>query len=133
MQETPTPEITDEQVQQFQKDHFFEHEIKGETLQGLAIKYNITPESIRKFNNLTTNEIYHLKSIIIPNQSSYEYQQKEMDQNSIHKIFLLQYMMKSILDPTDSSEKVAKYYLEVADWDLIKAIKEYKEDREFDK
>ncbi|CAK93980.1 unnamed protein product (macronuclear) [Paramecium tetraurelia] len=133
MQETPTPDITDEQVQQFQKDHYFEHEIKGETLQGLAIKYNITPESIRKFNNLTTNEIYHLKSIIIPNQSSYEYQSNEMDQNSIHKIFLLQYMMKSILDPTDSSEKVAKYYLEVADWDLNKAMKEYQEDREFDK
>ncbi|CAD8189739.1 unnamed protein product [Paramecium pentaurelia] len=133
MQETPTPEITDEQVQQFQKDHYFEHEIKGETLQGLAIKYNITPESIRKFNNLTTNEIYYLKSIIIPNQSSYDNQQKEMDQNSLHKIFMLQYMLKNILDPTDHSEKVAKYYLEVADWDLNKAIQEYKEDREFDK
>ncbi|CAD8091766.1 unnamed protein product [Paramecium primaurelia] len=133
MQETPTPEITDEQVQQFQKDHYFEHEIKGETLQGLAIKYNITPESIRKFNNLTSNEIYYLKSIIIPNQSSYDNQQKEMDQNSLHKIFMLQYMLKNILDPSDHSEKVAKYYLEVADWDLNKAIQEYKEDREFDK
>lgn len=46
---------------------------------------------------------------------------------------MLQYMLKNILDPTDHSEKVAKYYLEVADWDLNKAIQEYKEDREFDK
>ena len=42
-------------------------------------------------------------------------------------------MLSNILDPTDRSEKVAKYYLEVSDWDLNKAIQEYKEDKKFDK
>lgn len=35
---------------------------------------------------------------------------------------MLQYMMKNILEPNDCSDKVAKYYLDVADWDLNKAI-----------
>ncbi|CAD8110574.1 unnamed protein product [Paramecium sonneborni] len=133
MQETPTPEITDEQIQQFQNKHYFEHQIKGDTLQGLAIKYNLTPEAIRKFNNLTTNEIYYLKSIIIPNQSSYDSQEKVIDQCSFQKIFMLEYMLNTILDSKDRCEKVAKYYLEISDWDLNKAIQEYKEDQSFDK
>ena len=43
------------------------HKIEqGDSIEGLALQYSVSPVRIRNYNNLTTNDIYYLKEIRIP-------------------------------------------------------------------
>lgn len=38
-----------------------------DSMEGLALQYNVSEREIRLFNGLTTNDIYYLKELKIPN------------------------------------------------------------------
>ncbi|XP_049585429.1 lysM and putative peptidoglycan-binding domain-containing protein 1 [Syngnathus scovelli] len=68
-----------------------EHYIQpGETLQGLALKYGVTTEQIKRVNRLYTNDsIFQRKSLSIPVPSHSEAHQEEDDQGERlnHELF----------------------------------------------
>ncbi|KAM9806500.1 lysM and putative peptidoglycan-binding domain-containing protein 1 [Syngnathus typhle] len=62
----------------------------GETLQGLALKYGVTTEQIKRVNRLYTNDsIFQRKSLSIPVPSRSEAHQEEEDQGERlnHELF----------------------------------------------
>jgi LysM repeat protein len=42
-----------------------------DTLEGLSIQYGVSPNVIKTYNNLTSDSIYYLKEIKIPNPTDY--------------------------------------------------------------
>lgn len=41
-----------------------------DTLEGLSLQYNVSAKKIKNFNNLTSDDIYYLKELIIPDPGS---------------------------------------------------------------
>ena len=101
--------------------------VYGDTLEGLSLTYDVPIGKIRQRNNIESDSIYYLKEIVIPNpkyQRSYteeEQQYIKMEDFMMHMSF------------AEKSNKTARFYLDENDWDVEKAVKNYREDLEWEK
>jgi hypothetical protein len=103
-----------------------------DSMEGLALQYNVSEREIRIFNGLTTNDIYYLKELKIPDpdlenlhmtDSDYDIEEFRKRQK-IHTI-------QKLMDPKDV--KAAQFYLDENGWDVNRAFDNYKQDIEFEK
>lgn len=63
---------TENEMQDMETVKFTEHIVSdADSLYGLSLQYNIPIEILRKFNNLSTDEIYFCKVIKIPESSKF--------------------------------------------------------------
>eukprot|EP01016_Furgasonia_blochmanni_P038506 TRINITY_DN4666_c0_g3_i1.p1 TRINITY_DN4666_c0_g3~~TRINITY_DN4666_c0_g3_i1.p1 ORF type:complete len:249 (-),score=65.10 TRINITY_DN4666_c0_g3_i1:293-1039(-) len=104
----------------------------SDTMEGICLQYNVTPDQVRKANNLYNNDVYYRKELVIPNpKSNHALEQDEAELERIRRKHILNHFIDA-MDPTERSEKTAKYYLESHNYDLTLAMREYKEDLKFE-
>ena len=82
---------------------------------------------IRHRNNIESDSIYYLKEIIIPNPK-YQRSYTEEEQEYLKLEEFLTYMTG-----LERSEKTARFYLSENDWNVEKAVAEYRADLEWEK
>jgi len=137
---TLTPaKLTDEQLQQQkeleekEKPKYIIHKIDySDSLDGLALQYSVSAREIKIFNGLTTDDIYYLKELKIPNPDLQNLHtvSEEVNAEEYRRQQKL-HTMRMVMEKDD--HKAAKFYLEDNNWDVNKAIDNYKSDLEFEK
>lgn len=103
-------------------------------MDGLSLQYGVSVGRIKQRNNLTSNDIYFLKEIVIPDPTS-NIEGQYIDPAELLRLkqeFAINGFMNE-LQKEDRSYKIARYYLELADWDIYKATVEYNEDVEWER
>jgi len=98
-----------------------------DTLVGISLYYQVKIEDIQKANNLKTQQIYHHKTLIIPN-SNYKAKIPTGESEANIKLRREQSLMREV----SCSREEAKYYLESCDYNLQEAIQEWKNDSEWE-
>jgi len=105
--------------------NFFEHRVtSADTLQGLAIRYNTTTETIRRVNRMKTNDVFERKTVFIPKSNDYQMPIETTEQGPSRGQLLNQFVFE-----TKCSTEEARFYLEDADWDTQQAIAAWKDDQ----
>ncbi|KAL4474727.1 hypothetical protein ABPG72_002320 [Tetrahymena utriculariae] len=101
-----------------------------DTLLGISIQYQVSEHRIKVANDLHSDEIYFKKELKIPNPKANNLSNIEIDPIKAQQDQLIFFFKNKILKGKDQQTKVAKIYLEAADWDINQAEQDYKEDFE---
>ena len=104
----------------------------GDTLEGLSLQYNIPTSKIKSWNNLTSDEIYFCKTLIIPDPCEPISKIDPEDYEELRRKSMI-HSFRNQMEINDRDDKTAVYYLSEGDWDMKKAFKIYKEDLEWEK
>ena len=101
--------------------------IYGDTLEGLSLTYDVSIGQIKARNNIESDSIYYLKEIVIPNpRYQKNYTEEEQEFMKIEE-FLCH------MSYNERSNKTAKFYLSENNWNVEEAVKNYREDLEWEK
>lgn len=103
-----------------------------DTLSGIALKYGVTVDVIRKANQLATESVFEHKYLDIPNPTKIP-TKEELEQRLMPKSGRNQIIQKRFMRMAGCEEPEAKYYLMETDYDLNKALQLRKEDVEWEK
>lgn len=98
-------------------------------MDGLSLQYGVSVGRIKQRNNLHSNDIYFLKELVIPDPTC-NVEGQHIDPAELLRLkqeYAINGFMNE-LQNEDRSYKVARYYLEQADWDIYKAAAEYADD-----
>jgi len=113
-------------------EQFYSHMVRPtDTVIGLSLKYGCTTNEIKKLNKFNRdNELYGFSQIKIPRKVNIVVEENEITEEDIElrKRQLIQRLIKN----HSISQEVAKYYLEMNDYDYRKACEEYNEDLEWE-
>jgi len=103
-----------------------------DTLDGLSLQYNVSAREIKIFNGLTTDDIYYMKEIKIPNPDLDNLHETtvEFDEAALRKQQKLK-AMRGLMEKDD--HKAAQFYLDENNWEVDIAYQNYKQDLEFEK
>jgi len=96
----------------------------------IALRYGVKVSDIRKANRLYGNNLYEYETLIIPGVA--KELQKYPDPDLLESIRKSK-MIRKFKCKNACEEQEAKYYLEVANYDYEKAMKEYKNDIDWEK
>jgi len=111
----------------------------NDTLSGLSLRYGVSAANIKRVNHLQNDQIYHVKKLLIPHTNDEaviknlilkETQEKI---NGAPVISNRLQTVKSFRQQTGADAEMAQFYLESANYDLDAALKEWKQDEEFEK
>lgn len=110
----------------------------NETLDRICLIYNCPKDAIRKANGFSGDEIYMKKELIIPSSNVPVSRvdpnlQVNEDQRRKDMIDLMNQHLREKYGYKSSFKAEAQYYLEIAGYDFLKAIKEFEEDYKFEK
>jgi len=95
-----------------------------DTLQGVCLKYNVRAVDLRRHNTFSGSNIRAFKVLKIPVEAGAPVNMQEGSPEVLIQIFK---------NETNESTMEAKFYLEEANWDLQKAISDYKGDEAFER
>ncbi|EWS72356.1 LysM domain protein (macronuclear) [Tetrahymena thermophila SB210] len=101
-----------------------------DTLLGISIQYQVSEHRIKVANDLHSDEIYYKKELKIPNPKANNLSNLEIDPVKAREDQLIFFFKHKILQGKDQQTRVARIYLEAADWDINQAQQDYNEDLE---
>lgn len=107
---------------------FLEHIVMpDDTLTGICMRYKVKDREVRRLNGFVGNHFRMCESLIVPNRfaAGQEPKQDTIGQQPLTEPEKLQSF--SVASRLGTSE--AKYYLEGNDWDLAKALKEWRDEK----
>lgn len=108
---------------------YIEHTVtKSDTLFGLSLKYGIHISEIKLLNDLATDNISYLKYLKIPQGKHRQPVLPDKSNLPDSKRTLL----RKFKNTYNVSEKEAKYYLDMVDYNYDEAVKEYEQDLQFE-
>jgi len=114
-------------------ENFFVHMVRmTDTLPGLALKYHTSVSEIKKLNKIThNNDVYGYAEIKIPrNPNVVIHAEMETEEDiSLKRKQLTNRLIKTHNIPIE----VARYYLELNEYDFMKATQEFIDDVEWEK
>eukprot|EP01106_Pelomyxa_sp_JSP_P003310 TRINITY_DN1498_c0_g1_i8.p1 TRINITY_DN1498_c0_g1~~TRINITY_DN1498_c0_g1_i8.p1 ORF type:complete len:302 (-),score=77.12 TRINITY_DN1498_c0_g1_i8:146-1051(-) len=103
------------------------HVADADTLEGLAIRYNVSAGAIQRVNRLPTREVFHLKTLLVPLPSSVatpaspSIQATAVDNTAaLRKRFMVEF---------GCTNEEAKYHLEMTHYNYEAAAREYQSDK----
>ncbi|KAL4429915.1 hypothetical protein ABPG74_000281 [Tetrahymena malaccensis] len=118
-------------IQPQNNSEFIIHKIlPTDTLLGISIQYQVSEHRIKVANDLHSDEIYYKKELKIPNPQANNLSNLQIDPIKAQQDQLVFFFKTKILKGKDQQTKVARIYLEAADWDINQAEQDYKEDLE---
>jgi len=114
-------------------ERYIFHKVEySDTMEGLALQYNISAREIKVFNELSSNEIYYLKEIRIPRSDLQNLHVGKADFNITESMKKEKIQtLKEFIDPKHA--KSAQLYLEENNWDINMAFDNYKNDMKLEK
>lgn len=121
-----------------ERNYAIHHVKPNDTIGKLCLQYNVNKDVIRLANDFTGEEIYMFKTLKIPYTygKMYESLYKEENEEEAKKRFAVDALSK-IMEHSNKRQKnfdkEAKYYLEMNNYILDKAIAEFEADLEFEK
>jgi len=103
--------------------NFYRHKIlEGETLIGIALKYDISVSQLKRINRLGTDQIFPLKELLIPVDKAAH---KSPTENPANVKALA---VSTFKNKAGCSLEEATFYMESADFDVAAALKEFEQD-----
>ena len=122
------------------KDNFVIHHVQhDDTIGKLCLMYNVNKDIIRMANDFLGEEIYMFKTLKIPYTygKMMEAPKSGKSEEEVKREFAIDAMDKLLSEAyktrQEDYKKEARYYLEVNDYDLSKAIEEFEADMNFEK
>jgi len=111
---------------------YYKHLVRfTDTLPGLSFKYGVTITEIKQLNNIqNNNDLYSFAEIKIPKNEDIKIDFNETEEELLLKRKML---IQSMRKKYGVTFEVAKYYLELYDFDYDYATKDYVEDFEWEK
>jgi len=125
------------EVRQNKGDQNLIHEVSPtDTLEGIVIKYGVSKDAIRMANDFSGEEVWMRKILVIPKTKGPLYQYIDpKDYNEIQKLYAIDMLIiwiKAKYKDQKSYSSEAKYYLELHNYDLHAAFKDFEDDIEFE-
>ncbi|CAK63541.1 unnamed protein product (macronuclear) [Paramecium tetraurelia] len=102
-----------------------------DTIEGLELQYGVPACRIRTYNNLQTNDIFYLKKLSIPNPTS-DNKKQEINMEKYMQELKIGLFLDAVCQPEDKNRKVAIFYLDMNNWNYMKATQEYLDDYKFE-
>eukprot|EP00904_Undaria_pinnatifida_P005227 jgi/Undpi1/1834/HiC_scaffold_12.g05221.m1 len=127
-EEEEEDEVAESDAPKIHVPEFLEHVVMPEdTLTGICMRYKVKDRELRRLNGFIGNHFRMCDSLIVPNRfkAGEEPKQNTIGQEPLTEPELLQSF--SVASKLGTSE--AKYYLESNDWDLTKALKEWRDEK----
>jgi len=129
-QATATPTPTEKLTKDVRKDNFIVHPLNRlDTLMGLALRYDVPIDELKRVNQLTGHNISHLFEILIPLKPN---QTPEVKKIHLTKKQEQDQLIRSFRSKTGVDLDEAKFYMEEANFDLDAALSEYKADSQWE-
>lgn len=143
-QATPTPSAEKTpSLKDTQRNNFIVHPLnKLDTLMGLSLRYNVQVtkfcviyskfiqiDELKRVNQLTSHNISHLDEILIPLKPN---QSPEVKKIELTEKQQQDQLIRTFKSKTGVELEEAKYYLDQANYDLTKALNEYKADAQWE-
>jgi len=123
-----TPEKMENVEPDQNKGDFIVHNVQeGDTLAGLALKYDVSKEEIRRLNKLPTEELRHLKRLCIPLKG------RVVNVSQLPQEETISWKKKSFKQKTGASNEEIDIYLSEHNGNVTEAIKAYMDDLEWEK
>lgn len=108
----------------FKEDSVIEHVVMpDETIQGLCLRYRISPTELRRYNLFSGNNIQIKKTLRIPIKAGTP---------TITQVDSCEVMIQRFKNETDESHLEARIYLEDSNWNYNLAFKKWQEDKEWE-
>jgi hypothetical protein len=85
-------------------------------------------QNLKRVNHLTNNNIFHLNTILVPQNNAPETINALMAEKVQQKDLVKQAAIKQFREETHTDLDLAKFYLEGTQWDVEAALKEWKID-----
>ena len=103
---------------------------------GLSLRYNVSMQLIRMANEFTGDEIFMKKELVIPFTTGMVYKDIKPETEEQRRKICIDMLNKLFLERNRSNQRdysaEARYYLEVTDYNLDKALAEYEADMKFE-
>jgi len=115
----PMPPKLEEMKQH--SDYFPHYVTSTDTLAGLSLKYNLPPSKIKQINRLHNDSISHREVIYLPKTAESQGKTPGNRDTEDDKICLFAFQ-------TGCVREESKFYLEEANWDVNKALEDWKSD-----
>jgi LysM repeat protein len=119
------------------KEDYVIHEVKiSDTLERICIQYDVNKDAIKMANGFLGEEVYMYKTLKIPFTYGEVYHVPEDKNPDVKKEWAKEQMHQVVRDvnrDNGSYESEVKYYLEIHDFDMDKAMRAYQEDMRFEK
>ena len=120
------------------KDDFVMHTVRpSDTLERICIQYNVNKDAIRMANGFLGEEIYMFKTLKIPYTFGEVYHVPEdKDWEEKQRQWAIEQFHQTVRDVNRNNqnyESEVKFYLEMNNYDMEKAMQEYEEDMKFEK
>jgi len=120
-----------DEIQEVNQNHidalFVEHVVMpDDTLQGICLRYDTTVRTLRQHNNFAGENFRVCPTLLIPlkkNKTKIRFQ--DLNDESIK--------MQLFQNKTGLQREESRYYLSSTDWDIDRAIEEYRLDAEFER
>jgi len=116
---------------------------EADTLIGLSFRYGVSAKSIRQLNHMPTDDVQGFSRLYIPKkgfdvtmidiQSDNEDTGPPQDMSDADRVLFQKRMLQRLRGQTGMSLEEARYYLNLYGHSYAEALKEYKEDMEFEK
>lgn len=111
----------------------FHQVLRTDTIQGICLKYNVSPYQLRKRNHFTGDNLFSAPEVmVIPNHGRSDGGVlKDADDKNVKVSKFLVAFSGSLNSGISRKEAIA--YLDMNDWDVSKAINDAKDDLSFEK
>jgi len=109
------------------EEEYIIHQVaSNDTLVGISLYYHAKIADIQKLNNLTSHQIFHKKTLLIP-PPDVELPPKKLVYESNEQL-RQQKLMKIFMELNNCSKEEAKYYMELCEFNIEEATKQWKMD-----
>jgi len=118
-------------MQSKKQEEYYKHLVRPtDTLPGLSFKYGVTITEIKQLNKFqNNNDLYSFSELLIPKKENIVIDMNETEEDiDLKRKQLVQRMLRN----KGVTLEVAKYYLELYDYDFDKAMNDYLEDAEWE-
>jgi len=114
------------------------HEVSPtDTLEGIVIRYGVSKDAIRMANEFSGDEVYMRKTLVIPKTKGPLYHYIDpREYNEVQKLYAIDMLIiwiKAKYNDQKSYSVEAKYYLELHNYNLNAAFKDFEDDIEFER
>lgn len=117
----------DDSIEEEKRDNVFIHRVAdGDSLVSLSLNYGVSIPLIKKANGLTSEEIYYLKEIKIPNPKKLVYPKppEELEKDRITTI------RRAFKNRTgENSDQVVEEYLQATGFNYVQAVEKYESEK----
>ena len=117
----------DDSVEEAKRDHMhIHHVVDGDSLISLSLNYGVSIPLIKKANGLTSDEIYYLKDLKIPNPKKLVYPKPPEEQEK-DRLATIRRAFKNRTG--ENSDQVTEEYLQATGFNYVQAVEKYETEK----